>query len=519
MSTSNPAYASPTPFGVPITGDRLKALAPDAVRMLWKKGFDKFEVTSDIFAEMEGKSPLSIIQTETDTAAGAGQQITFTVASDFYGEPHVGDQVFETSAHFEELRIATNKLKVDWFRHGIRHTQRAEEYMGMRGEIAKLLSEIYDTGDGKGVNVKLGQWMGRLKTEALFMMFLNKTPGENNITISGGLAWNPIVTYTQMMKRWGATGAMVAKDPRGKPVRSYVVITCTDALTSLELDSDYRDILKTTKDEMAAKYLFSGGYTPVRGHVIKEYEAIEHDGYGAIGSPLNPLARLGSAITSSTTVPNNTTPLWITGGGSDFDVNSILVKCTKYFPNYAYIFNPDDIIDVSSPAAFYVAVVNSPTATVDPNKWGFYKCLTNDGVRLNVTNALCDGTGSGSGSLGGGSGSGTLGGVTTATTLGGVTFDSTKHSTTHAVDSLVVLVDSNGKALFKSLILSAACARRGYGMFRGERGTDEKEAGFIREVYAKTVFGQALRTNRRGRLPGAVVLTHNGVYAGLPLPT
>ena len=503
---SNPAYTSPTYTGSPITGDRLKALDPGSVRKIWKKGFDTFETQHDFFAEMEGKNALSIIQTETDTAKGAGQEITFTVASELYGEPHLGDALFNDSRHFEELLMSSNTLKVDWFRHGIRHTQRSEEVMGMRGEIASFLSELQG-----GIPNRLGGWAGRLKTEMLFMMFLNRAPGENVINLGSTLTWDSIVQQTQMMKRFGATGAIVARDPRGKPVRSYVVVACTDALTSLELDSDYRDILRTTRDETGAKYIFSGGYTPVRGHIIKEYEAIEHDGYGAIGSPLNPMGRLANAITGSTTIKNNTA-LRIIGGGSDYDANNILVKPTKYFPQYAYAFLEDDVLSPDGITKFHVAIVNPPNAPTDPGKYGFYECLTNDGVGITVTKALVDGT-----NITAGSGVG--GGPDTATTVGNLTWDGTKHTNTHPVDALFVLVDPSGKALFNSLVLSAACARRGYGKFRGDRFVDTKEAGFIREVYFWTVFGQSLRKNRRGALPGALVLQHTGQYAGLPLPS
>jgi len=496
MPTSNPAYSSPTYNAAPITGDRLATLAPNAVRQLWKKGVDTFEQTSDFFAEFEGQSPLSLIQTENSTSAGAGQKITFTVKAGLYGEAHLGDELFNDSRHFEEMNLGTNDLTVDWFRHAVRYTERSEEKMGMRGELID------------GVPEDLGQWAGRLKTEKMFMLYREQTPAENKITLSTALNWDAIVTNSQMMKRWGASPAMVGRDPKGKPVRSYCVIACTDALTSLELDSGYRDILKQTTDARASQYLFSGGYTPVRGHVIKEYEAIEHDGYGAIGSPLNPMARLGADLAIVTASYN--TAQYIYGGGSDYDANNILIKPTKYFPKYAYTVQAGVTLTPSSDS-FYVAIINPPNATTDPNKYGFYKCSANDGVKLTIESALVDGTTVVAHAAGTG--------PSLVTTLGSVAWNAAKHSNTHTADSLVVLVGSDAVPEFTSLILGAASARRGYGKVRNGRAVQEHEGGFVRDVYFKTVFGQSVRLNRKNRAPGVLAIKHKGMYAGTPLPT
>ncbi len=498
---SNPAYTYPTYTASPVTGDQLAAVTPEAVRKLWKAGVDTFEETSDFFAEMEGSSPLSLIQTETDTSKGAGQSITFTVDSGLYGEAHLGEDLFIDSSHYEELRLGTNDLTVDWFRHSVRFTERTEEKMGMRGELIDRVPE------------KLGDWAGRLKTEKMFMMFREQTPAENQISLDTGLNWNTIVTNAQVMKRWGAAPADVARDPAGKTVRAYTVIATTDALTSLKLDSDYRDILKSTKDPAGAKYIFSGGYTPMDGHIIKEYEAIEHDGYGAIGSPLNPMARLGVAIPSI----SNSALNQISGGGSDLDPSNNLIKPMKFFPQYAYKVQAGVTLS-PTPGSFYVAIINPPNAATDPNKYGFYQvaavtsggttALANDGVHLTIQIALAATAASATGL-----------GAATVTTLGTVTWDSSVHSTNHPQNALVVLVGSDAVPRFKSLIIGASAARRGYGKVRNGRAVQEHEGGFVRDVFFKTVFGQAVRQNRLGRAPGVLVIDHKGVYAGTPLPT
>ncbi len=500
---ANPAYSSPSYTQSPITGDRLKALDANSVRQLWKAGVEVHEQASDFWSDFEGNDPLALIQTETNTAKGAGQKITFTNRSGLYAEPHLGDERFTDSSHYEELLIGSNELTVDWFRHGVEYTERAEELMGMRGELAAGLPD------------ELGRWAGRLKSEKIFMMLREQAPAENVVELPGVLDWDAIVTHAQIMKRWGAASAMVGRQANGKPLRRYVVVAAEDALTSLKLDSDYKEALQNTTQPQGRMF-FEGGYTDVDGHVIRPYDSIEHDGYGAIGSPMNPMARLGEALTITTS--SYSAPVYLSGGGSDYDSTKLdRVKTTKYFPGYAYKVQAGVELTPSD-QSYYVAIINPPNAPVGAGKYGFYRIgrgqttpLTiNNGNRLAIEAALVDGSTVVAHAVGTG--------PALATTLGGLTWDSAKHTNTHPVDALVVLVNADGTARFCSHILGAAAARRGYGKYRNNRTFQNKEGNFVREVYFNTVMGQAIRKNRRGRAPGVLTIWHKGILAGTPLP-
>lgn len=511
---ANPAYASPAYTEAPITGAQLAALSPEAVRKLWKAGVDVHEETGDFCAEMEGNSPMSIIQTETDTSKGAGQQITFTNKSGLYAEAHMGEERFTDSRHYEELLIGTNQLKVDWFRHGVDYTERSEEYIGMRGELVA------------GLPAQLGDWAGRLKTEKQFMVWREKINGENKITLPEGLNWNNIVTYSQQMKRWGAASAMVGRGANGKAIRRYCVVACTDALTSLKLDQDYRDVLKNTNHPQGMKYIFDGGFVDIDGHVIKEYEAIEHDGYGAIGSPMNPMGKLGVAMTALNVGAVN----YIVLGGSDYardTTTTTFIKPSKWFPEFAYRHNVGDTESVpaaGTTSGFWVAIINPPNAATDPGKYGLYKCgidtpaaviAANDGKQMKIVAGLAATATAATGATEGAAK------VMAAGALGtnSPEWNPNLHTNNHPVDALVVQVWPTGTPLFHSFILGAAASRRGYGKHRNKRTYDQKEGGFARQVYFNTVMGSAIRTNRVGRAPGITRITHTGILAGTPLPT
>lgn len=488
----------------PTTGTSLATMAPDAVRELWQKGIDTFEQSSDFFADMEGGSD-AIIWEKTDLSKGMGQKITFTVGSGFYDEPHIGEAVFETQDDYEEFLISTHELIVDWARHGVKVSERAEEIMGMRGEIES------------GFNTQQGAWAGRLKSEQLFMMLRSQLPSEN-VVYAGGkteatlvsadtLDWDEIISLGVQMKGKGGQAAKVGSLQNGQPVFRNCVIATTDALFSLDLDTNYKQVLRETVNQPAASLLFNGGYASPKGHIIAEYTPIDHDGEGAIGSPLNPQARLGGAITAGTTVFN------ILGGGNALAAAKVKKKFFKYFPNYAYQFigNTNAAAGGATSLALdafthYCLVINPPNAAVDPNKIGMYAyTVGNDGNKITITARLAA----------------AAAGVA-VTTLGAVTWETGvwagKHTDVHPIGALILPCNDKGQVFGDTLMVGKRCAYRGYGKHRNKRAQDDKEGGFLMERYILSVFGQSLRKDRLGRVPAVMRLRHAINYAGLPLP-
>lgn len=488
----------------PNTGTSLATMAPNAVRHLWQKGIDLYEQSNDFFAEMEGGSN-ALIWEKSDLAAGDGSKITFTVGSGFYDEPHIGEATFETEDDFEKFLIDSHDLFVDFARHGTRSSKRMEEIMGMRGEIET------------GFNTQLGAWLGRLKSEQLFMQFREQLPAENVVYANGKtqatlaaadtLDWDEIIALGVQMKGKGGEPAKVGAMKNGKPVFRNTVVATTDALFSLDLDTNYKQVVRETVVQQAAELIFNGGYAAPKGHLIAEYTPIDHDGEGATGSPLNPQARLGVAITAATTAFD------MRGGGNATSAVKTKKKYFKYFGNFGYRFigNTDaaagGVTTLAQDAlTHYVLVVNPPNAAVDPNKIGMYAYTTgNNGNQITVTARL------GSAAAG-----------IRALTVGDVTWNTGvwtgKHTDVHPIGALILPCNAKGQVFGDSLMLGRRCAYRGYGMWRNKRMQQDLEGGFRTETYIASVFGQALRKDRLQRVPSVMRLRHAITYAGLPLP-
>ena len=120
---------------------------------IWAKQFESYEQNGDFYAPVEGSGPNAIIKTKTDTSVGIGQKMKIRVESGFGDEPHYADETFATDDDFETLLHSEYELTVDLVRHATSYTERAEEVIGIRNELRD------------GIPGKLGDWLGRLKTE------------------------------------------------------------------------------------------------------------------------------------------------------------------------------------------------------------------------------------------------------------------------------------------------------------------------------------------------------------------
>ena len=479
-----------------------------AVRELWRKGVEVYEQTTDFFAPLEGGND-AILQTVTDTTKGRGQKITFTTMAGLYNEPKHGDELFDDGDAFESIKINSATLSVDFMRHGVRFTERAEEFMGMRGEIAV------------GIPRELGKWMGRNKSEKLFMSFLHHGGAANHIIANSKadsdalfsadtLDWDGIVSSNTQLSRLGGSPAKMGRDKNGNSINRYCTVATTDALFSLEQDGDYKDAHEQAGPDAYSNLLFAGGYSDVRGNIIKKYNPIDHDGYGAIASPLNPKAELGCSTTDGFT--NNTTTgvaaLRIAGGGSETAGALTAPSYFKYFPLFAFKFLATDTLLASSSlygaGAFVVAVVNHSNAATDPNKIGYYQVTASTGNTGNLL-VIDDKHESGDAN----------------NHFHSIpAFDATIHTNTHVAGTAsIYLVNQHGVPYGHTLLMGKQAARRAYGKYRNQRSEDSHEGGFVKDIFVTSVFGQEPVQDAAGRRPGYLILTHALQYAGVPFPT
>ncbi len=491
-----------------ITGDSLANMDAANVRQLWGRIANMFEKEEDAFIDMEG-GPEALIESITDLSVGKGQKITFPEDEDFYGEPRMGDQRFTSADHYDTLRMYHNELLADWLRFGSNYSARTEEAMGMRDEILDRIPE------------KQGKQWGKKKSEMTQMTILHKTNAENQVIAgrrntvhdlhsSDTLSYDEIISLGAIMEPMGGSPAVVGQDPSGNMIYGRCIVATVPAAQSLESDPTYVTNQQKAAERGKGNKLFAGGLETVKGHVIMKHNPVDKNEAGPIGSPLFPKARLGVAITAGSSA------LTITGGGNATNAALPNRLYFKSFPKYAYAFLLADVLSTSAnfwelgdgvgtnaaSGNFFVVIVNSRAAAVDPGKWNMYEISANDGANLTCAKRM---------------------GVQTAsiesTTVGALTYDSSVNTQTHAEGSLIFLANKWGLPLMCTPALSRGAVRRGYGKYRNFRATDTDEGGFGKYTYLWSVFGQNVRKDASGRVPAIALLKHTGPIEGWTIPT
>ena len=397
--------------------------------------------------------------------------------------------------------ISSYEIDADYLRDATSITQRTDEYMGMQGELASGQAE------------ELGKWMGREKTARLAMTLVLKGNPENLLYSNGknnqdllktadGFVYNDVLMMGQAIKPLGGMPCKVAT-VRGTPVKKYLIAGVTAGLFSLKQDPVYQTLLQTSypREKWDENPLSQGGYAELDGQSIREFQPIDHDGYGPIGSWFSPKAFVSTAINPGTAAFD------ITGGGVLANAASLTsIQYFRYFPNYAFEFLPADVYSPGSTAA-YVLIVNPKNAPTDPGKFGFYRYTSgNNGNKITIDQRL----------------SPVQNGPVSLVTVGNVTWNTgpwlNLHTQTHPAGAIAILTNSYGVPIGDTVMLGARAVIRGYGSMRNQRSQWLVDGGFETRKYITSVFGQALRKNVAGRIPGFVRCRHALSYPELGLP-
>lgn len=486
------------------TGTTLNTQDANSLRKLWHKGALIAEEEEDFMQQFEGMRESSPIWVKNDTSKGNGATMTFTTTSGYYGEGKYGEDVFEATTDFEQDDISSFPLNVDYVRNASSRSVRSDEIMGLKDELKSL------------VPVKLGAWLGRLKKDQIQGKCVLTLPEENRIYADGKtlatlgsadvLSWDDVVKTGYAMKPLGGMPADVSSSGKNS-IWSQLFIPSEVQAMSLELDSDYKTLTREADVRGAQNAMFKGQWNQVRGHSIVPYNGLNHAGKGAVGSFLAPEAFLGLAITGTTDAART-----LSGGGADNSDGAMTGSGKplwfKYFPGHDYRFVDTGVLDVSASSIGSVSGTNYAiiynTTGANAGKWGFVKYTTgNNGNAITITEFL----------------SGETAGTYRKQTVGSVAWSGTLNTEVWASGALIIPANAKGVPFGHALVLGAGGIVRGYGADRAFRSVEKVDGDFIKRTYIRSVFGQSLRKDRKGRVPAVMLLTTAISRPGITLPT
>jgi hypothetical protein len=496
------------------TGENLRGQDPLNEAQIWKAGADRYEQTEDILGPMEGGME-AIIQTETSTSTGRGHEVHFRTMAGFYGSGLVGEELFAGNRDLlEQISMKQQSVRVDLLRNGIENFFLMEDGLGMRGEIMN------------DVNENMGAWMGREKTFQGLMSLIHQVSTENHVWANGAgnpdrllsgdvLTMDDVITANAMLEPMGGVPAYIGNNGKEK-ITGACFLTTTEGARGLKTDPDYKQAQRDAGIRGGENLIFKGGVSMIDGNMIKQWSVKDHDGCGAIGSPLNPKGFLGVPIVAGTTTDLTGTGRAICGGGNTTNAGRSKVAFWRFFPKFAFKFvGTGGVLSTTASThfltdtnKFYVTIVNPANAAntgggeVIRNKWTIMEIDTNgftaNGNEMVPSKIL---------------GPGAVTGIRN-TTVGGVTYDAAKNTMNFVAGALVYLSNSKGVPIGRTLGLYRGAMRRAYGQFRNKRMTDSREGGAVNELYIASIFGQKPRQNAADKFPAIMVVNHAISYPG-----
>ena len=506
------------------TTSDISSQASNFLPELWKKGVQLSEAAENFFQQFEGPTESYPVMAIRDLSKGAGTKITFRTMAQLYGEGVQGETLIQDNT--EDFRVGSYNLTVDFLRHAVSYNRRLEEKTALASELKS------------NVPVMLGNWLGRMKTERLQKLFLHKGTAKNYYQANGRgsinalthtdtLSYDGLIAAGQQLRTRGARPATIGTVGKNK-IQKFVIVSTGEGLLSLKSESKYLAALNAAAAaEGEESKQFTGGYVDLDGHVIRQFDPADHDGFGAIGSPINAKASLGVAIVKADDIlAASKTSLTLKGGGSATAAAKTAPKYFKFFSGYSYptgndqtetainFSNPTGTASGTSYTAGYVLILSS-------GKYGLYKYTTNNGNTLNIVKALVasDATIGASNTLAVKATTATTGwNATEGVTLDTAAFANGNITNDHSVGDLIIECNAAGVPIGRTLVLGAMAAVRGYGSLDGERSEETFDGEFIRKTYITSIFGQSPYVRVDGEQPNYLVLNHAVRYAGLVLP-
>jgi hypothetical protein len=104
-------------------------------------------------------------------------------------------------------------------------------------------------------------------------------------------------------------------------------------------------------------------------------------------------------------------------------------------------------------------------------------------------------------------------------TVGAVAWNPAINTDVWDSNALIIPCNRKGVPFGHTMVLGAGAIVRCYGSMRNERTEESENGGFLKRTYITSVFGQSLRTDRKGRVPAAILLTTAIKRPGIILPT
>lgn len=270
------------------------------------------------------------ITKKTDLEAGMAQDVVFTTLAPMLGQGVLGETILRTAT--QGLNFNTFKVRVDVLRQAFAYTQ-----------LLPLMRLKNQTIDQVGANLTSDWWNNKYDDDISITLreYARLTaPGQNLYRVGGGASTDVLTssnvvspTVIEASKAFlqsnGATPISEdASQVGGAPVFQYLLKTTDSFMRPMRTNATYLASLQYADVRGKDNALYTGKYPLWDNNIIYPEVVQTNDGDGRQGTPLLPIAYLGTALADATSVTT------VTGGGTAYPAGT--GDYFAYFPGYAW---------------------------------------------------------------------------------------------------------------------------------------------------------------------------------------
>ena len=459
----------------------LVAADPDFRAVLWSRIFTQTFKYRSKWRHFSGPEDSGMpITKKTDLEAGIAQDVVFNMVSPIGGQGVVGAT---------QLRTVTRAIKEHSFRVRVDANRQGIAYNQLINWLRKDLNP-----EQKAVEL-LSDWAVRKYDDDIMVVlwrYARATDPSNNLVRTNGSTQTLLKTASylspsiieQSKARLMAIGANpIATDlvESGSVCPQYLLYAPDTLIRPLRTNSTFLATLQYGDVRGKDNALFSGHYPLWDNNVIYADEMGSTDVDGRQGTPLMPLAFLGTAITDATTTT-------LTGGGTTDPAST--GDYFAYFPGYPWYITSTDTLPTES-GTFYALIYNNSGASANSYEIVSYLSsgFAGDGSSLTVTR------------IGSGDGKGN-GRANTAS----------RFTTSHPSGSVIIPCTDQGVPLSWGIHCGSDALRYAIGNVENQRADQLDDFGMDQGIATNTVRGLSVFTDRRNIAKNFVVIEGSCVH-------
>lgn len=330
------------------------AANPSFKAILWSQKVLMGASQRSIFKGLIGAegSKMPVIR-KRDLTKGNAQQVEFTTITPVRGQGVLGENTL--TGNERGLNWGSFNVTVDLLRQAVSYTQ----VLGLLRKYGKTLGQLSSD--------LMTEWWARKNDDDIMTTLRQRallvSPATNLIRVNQRtsrtalLSSDTMTTSTVEMTKAALAGIggkaieESAESGMKSSVEKFLLVAPDNFLRPMRSTSSFQSVLQNAQVRGNVNELFSGMYPLWDGNILNNHIIKEDAADGRQGSPLQPYARLGTALADAT-------PTTITGGGTTYPAGT--GDYFAYFPGFSWKIYDAEVLPTDS-ATHYAMIYNVTT--------------------------------------------------------------------------------------------------------------------------------------------------------------